>query len=34
MPEKRAAMKTWERWLANNIIEPELEPNKVVSITG
>ena len=34
MPEKRAAMKTWERWLANNIIEPELGPNKVVSITG
>ena len=34
MPEKRAAMKTWERWLANNIIEPELEPNKVVPITG
>ena len=34
MPEKRAAMKTWERWLANNIIDPELEPNKVVSITG
>jgi integrase len=34
MPEKRAAMKTWERWLAQHVIEPELEPSKVVSITG
>jgi integrase len=34
MPEKRAAMKTWERWLAQHVIEPELEPRKVVSITG
>jgi len=33
-PEKTKAMKTWERWLAKNIIEPELEPNKVVSITS
>jgi hypothetical protein len=33
-PEKRAAMKTWERWLAQHVIEPELEPSKVVSITG
>lgn len=33
-PEKTKAMKTWERWLASNIIEPELEPNKVVSIIG
>ncbi len=32
--EKTKAMKTWERWLANNVIETELEPTKVVSITG
>ena len=34
MPEKRAAMKTWERWLAQHVIEPELEHPKVVPITG
>ena len=34
MPEKRAAMKTWERWLAQHVIEPELERSKVVSITS
>jgi integrase len=33
-PEKTKAMKTWERWLASNIIEPELVPSKVVSING
>ena len=33
-PEKTKAMKTWERWLASNVIEPELEPSKVVSITS
>ena len=34
LPEKRAAMKTWERWLAQHVIEPELERSKVVSITS
>ena len=34
MPEKRAAMKTWERWLAQHVIESELEHPKVVPITG
>jgi intergrase/recombinase len=34
MPEKRAAMKTWERWLAQHVIEPELVQPKVVSIAG
>ena len=34
MPEKRAAMKTWERWLAKHVIEPKIEQSKVVPITG
>jgi|TARA_B110000090_G_scaffold205959_1_gene254551 integrase len=34
LPEKRAAMKTWERWLAKYVVEPELEHPKVVPITG
>jgi len=34
LPEKRAAMKTWERWLAKHVIEPEIEQSKVVPITG
>jgi len=34
LPEKRAAMQTWERWLAKHVIEPEVEQSKVVPIAG